>query len=194
MKRFLCFLLGTLLLSTLVSCGDPTATTPLETMPSPVVTTTVSTPAATSTANPDVVVFSDPVLEKAVRDAMGRPEGDITLEDAQSVTELRMDEEWNPEAPAETRIQNIDALEYFTNLERLEMQFHAITDLSPLAGLTKLHSLGVGGNQIRDISVLSHLKEMRFLSIFTVRQQITVLCKSWSICKLCSFPIRLSRI
>ncbi len=46
------------------------------------------------------------------------------------------------------------------------MQFHAITDISPLAGLVHLKSLGRGGNRIGDITPLAGLTKLDFLSIF----------------------------
>ncbi len=126
---------------------------------------TTATEVSTSSKT-DIVIFSDPILEEGIREAMDKPTGDITTEEAATVTELLLDAEWDPEAPVETKIQDISCLTYFVNLERLELQFHAITDISPLAGLTKLHSLALGGNNITDISTLNALVNLRFLSIF----------------------------
>lgn len=118
------------------------------------------------TEKPEIVVFNDAILESKIREAMNIPEGDITLEDAEAVTVLELSIDWDLNKPDNEKIQDISALQYFKNLELLDIQFHAITDISPLAGLTKIHSLGIGGNRIKDISVLSNLKNLRFLSIF----------------------------
>jgi len=118
------------------------------------------------TPKPEVVVFSDKILEEKIRDFMNRPTGDITVEEAEAIKVLEISIDWDPNKPNDERIQDITALKYFVNLELLDIQFHAIKDISPLAGLTKLHSLGIGGNQIDNISTLTKLKELRFLSIF----------------------------
>jgi hypothetical protein len=130
---------------------------------------TAPTVQPSATAAPEVVVFNDPVLEKMVRKAMSKPEGDITIADAEAVKKLNLDIEYQQEIPEDTQIKDISALKYFKNLDELNMQFHAITDISPLAGLVELRGLGLGGNNISDITPLSGLKELRFLSIFSCK-------------------------
>ena len=61
--------------------------------------------------------------------------GDITLAEAEAVTELQLGIDWQPQAP-NSQITDISGLEHFINLEDLNLSFHAITDISPLAGLT----------------------------------------------------------
>ena len=102
--------------------------------------------AATAAASPDatgtaasaskVVAFTDPTLEAMVRATMGRPEGDITAAEAEAVTELNLSFEWQQHLPDAVQIQNIGGLEYFTNLEHLDLSFHAIQAVSPLPWLT----------------------------------------------------------
>lgn len=117
-------------------------------------------------SKPDGVVFNDKILEEKIRESMNRPNGSITLKEAEAVKELKLSIDWDPNKPDDEKIQDISALKYFINLELLDIQFHAITDISPLLGLTKIHSLGIGGNKIDNISTLTKLKELRFLSIF----------------------------
>ena len=115
---------------------------------------------------PEVVVFTDPVLESMVREKMGKPEGDITAAEAEAVKELSLNIEWQPEIPPETRIKDLHGLESFKNLEMLDLSFHDISDISPLAGLTKLTSLSLGGNTVADLSPLSGLTDLKWLTIF----------------------------
>ncbi len=143
-------ILGLALLFSLAACGVPAAEN--------------VNPETTSESAEDIVVFTDPVLERMVREAMDKPEGDITVAEAAAVKVLDLDIEW--QSPEEMRIKDISALKYFINLDQLQLQFHAITDVSPLAGLTKLRGLGLGGNNISDITPLSGLKELRGLSLF----------------------------
>ena len=120
-------------------------------------------PTATSQS---VVVLKDPVLDKMVRAAIGKPEGDITLDDATAITELKLNIEWQQVIPPETQIHDITGLEAFSNLETLEISFHNIKDISPLAGLTKLTSLSLGGNPVQDITPLAGLTNLRGLTLF----------------------------
>lgn len=119
------------------------------------------------TATPQsIVVLKDPVLDKMVRAAIGKPEGDITMAEAQAVTELKLGIEWQQFIPPETQIQDITGLEAFQNLDNLELSFHNIKDISPLAGMTKLTSLSLGGNPVQDITPLAGLTNLRGLTLF----------------------------
>jgi hypothetical protein len=154
MKRILWFLTALLFAVTLTACGTPATETPTEASDS-------------AQEMPDAVVFADPVLEARVREAMGKPEGDITIAEAETVTELKLNTEYTADEPPEgTIIRDLSGLESFKNLENLELHFHAVTDISPLAGLTKLHSLSLGGNPIADITPLSGLTNLGWLTLF----------------------------
>ncbi len=153
MKKFLYLMVALALLLALTACGAPSTETEDST-----------TEEAVTEAENDIVVFTDPVLESMVREAMGKPEGDITIVEAEAMAELHLDIEF--QSPEEMRIKDITTLKYFVNLEQLELQFHAITDISPLAGLLKLRGLSLGGNQINDITALSGLTELGGLSLF----------------------------
>ena len=120
---------------------------------------------------PQNVTFADPLLEKMVRAAMNKPEGDIIIAEAEAVTELKLGIEWQQEPAEGTQIKDISGLESFTNLENLELSFHAISDISPLAGLTKLSSLSLGGNPVANIEPLSGLTNLDFLTLFNCQAQ-----------------------
>ena len=154
MKRVLCLMMAAIMAVALAACGAPAAND-------------ASTPASIAEPTPEsVVVFTDPVLEAMVRTAMNKPEGDITPAEAETVTELKLNIEWQQQIPPETQIQNISGLENFKNLETLELSFHNIKDISPLAGLTKLTSLSLGGNPVADITPLSGMTALRGLMLF----------------------------
>lgn len=155
MKRFISVLLLILLAASLAACSQPS-----------------SKPEVTQTPEPEkTVVFSDPLLEEMVRAAMIRPEGDITLAEAEAVTELALGIDWQPEPVPNSQITDISGLENFTNLVDLNLSYHAITDISPLAGLTKLSQLSLGGNPVADISPLSGLTNLGFLTLFGCQAQ-----------------------
>lgn len=129
----------------------------------PLAEPSTETPSATATEAPAIVTFTDPVLEAQVREVMGKPEGDITIAEAEAVTELVMNNEW---PPPEEVITDISSLKYFPNLTRLEFMFNGVSDISVLGELPKLQLLGMGGNQISDISVLAKLPGMDSLQIW----------------------------
>ena len=101
-----------------------------------------------------VLHFPDQNLEAVVREALGKPAGDITAEDMRGLTSLT----------AQARgIQNLAGLEHTANLQELFLRQNQISDLSPLAGLTNLRKLGLWQNQISDLSPLAGLTNLRVL-------------------------------
>ena len=53
------------------------------------------------------------------------------------------------------RIKDLTGLEYAKNVTELSLGNHAITNLQPLAGLTKLRALQLSGNKVADIQPLA---------------------------------------
>jgi len=76
--------------------------------------------------------------------------------------------------PDQPYIHNLDALKYFTNLTYLGLGFAvqneqdptAPIDISPLAGMTKLTSLQLGGLVIDDISIVANMPDLMSLTLF----------------------------
>ncbi len=148
MKKILCFALVIWLTLNMTACGASVATT---------------TPVSSVSAA--VVTFADAVLEELVRAAMGRPEGDITAAEAEAVTMLNLSIEWQRYISEQTPIKDIRGLDSFTNLESLDLSFHAITDITPLRGLKKLTMLSLGGNPVADITPLAGLTKLKGLNL-----------------------------
>jgi hypothetical protein len=156
MKKFLYYVLAIWLALSLAACSMPAATTP-------------SLPSAT--AVPKVVTFADPVLEAMVRGSIGKLTGDITVAEAESVTRLNLSNEWQRYISEETTIHDIDGLEYFKNLESLDLSFHAISNITPLRGLKKLTSLSLGGSPSNDIAPLAGLTGLKVLILTGCKAQ-----------------------
>ena len=156
MKKFLYYVLAIWLALSLAACSMPAATTP-------------SLPSAT--AVPKVVTFADPVLEAMVRGSIGKLTGDITVAEAESVTRLNISNEWQRYISEETTIHDIDGLEYFKNLESLDLSFHAISNITPLSGLKKLTSLSLGGSPSNDIAPLAGLTGLKVLILTGCKAQ-----------------------
>lgn len=173
MKRALFVLLAVLMIAGLVSCGVPLGTEPSpEASPAtePVSGASSGVASAPVPGESDgtvsgVVTFADPVLETMIRSAMGRPDGDITADEAEAVTALNLSNEWRQYVSDGSEIHDIDGLEFFANLESLDLSFHAIEDLTPLSGLKKLAVLSLKGNPVGDVAPLAGLAGLKVLNL-----------------------------
>lgn len=168
MKKILFVLIALLVVVSLAACGVP-ATEPTQSSAS---SAPIATEAPTAEPTPEpVVVFTDAVLEELVRKAMNKPEGDITLIEAEAVTELYLQMDGNDWSLP--RIEDVSDLKQFPNLTSLTLNWALFDsngeedfDLSPLAGLTKLEYLYVCCANISDISALSGMTNLKDLWIW----------------------------
>jgi internalin A len=110
----------------------------------------------TAEARPLAIAIPDPGLEAAIRDALGKPAGEITEADMATLTSLDA---------RERGIQDLTGLELATNLTFLQLFDNQVTDLSPLSSLASLFTLWAQFNQISDVSPLSSLTSLRSLSL-----------------------------
>jgi internalin A len=156
----LMIVLALLLAVGMASCGAPAAIeTPL---PKVSESTPVETPEAIEEPTPEsVVVFTDAALEAKVREAMGKPEGDITVSEAETVVKLDLsNESFDDKNTKNGGIRDLSALKYFTNLEDLNISFNDISDFTPLAELKSINTLGFTGVSPKDLSALAGLTNM----------------------------------
>lgn len=151
MRKIATFLSILIMLISFTACAAPANEPAVSMMPS-------STPELKGT-----VVFTDPVLESMVRRTMGKLEGSITAAEAEAVTRLDLSSEWERYASEWMPIKDLDGLEYFLNLESLDLSDQAITDVTPLAGLKQLTLLALGGNPIADLAPLDGLTNLEML-------------------------------
>jgi Leucine-rich repeat (LRR) protein len=112
--------------------------------------------AETSFTTEEIVVFPDPNLEAAIREAIGKPTGDIYQSDLEGFTSLDA---------SYRNIADLTGLEYLTNLTDLHLGWNQISDISPLANLTNLTQLRLSTNQISDIWPLASLTNLTFLNL-----------------------------
>ena len=177
MKRVFCCLMAVLVLFGTIGCAASIApVTPDDATQTPAEVT--QAPAEETKAPSDVIAFDDDALETYVRAAINKPSGDITVADAQAVTELELSQMGvDKDQPY---IHNLSALQYFTNLTYLGLGYAvqnaddptAPVDISPLAGLTKLTSLQMGGLVIDDLSAVANLKNLISLTVFNGGQAL----------------------
>ena len=132
--------------------------------------------------------FREPLLEQAVRAALGKAEGPLTLRDLKGVTALHLfgKQVYGSEADIwflgdylwfyddATRaaglwrenggIESLEDLRYMPNLRELCLYRQNISDISPLRG-TKITRLGLGFNPLTDISPLTDDENITYLNL-----------------------------
>jgi len=101
----------------------------------------------------DAVIFTDPNLESAVRNALGIPVGDITVGNMKTLTALA----------AGPGIMYLDGIEFAANLQQLTLFNNDISDVSLLGGLSNLEFLHLGANDLIDIAPLASLNHLETL-------------------------------
>ena len=122
------------------------------------------------------VIFTDPNLEAVIREAVGKPTGDIYPSDLEGLTSLDA---------RERNITDLAGLERCTSLTYLSLEGNQISDISPLANLTSLTGLGLSGYQIADISPLVDLTRLTWLSLYDTQiSDISPLAKLTSLTSL----------
>ncbi|MEJ6951626.1 leucine-rich repeat domain-containing protein [Natronospora cellulosivora (SeqCode)] len=117
-----------------------------------------------------IIQLEDINFENYVRSVIDKPSGAIYLSDVKDIERL---------APYYMNIESLEGIQHFHNLKSLSLcndvffpggsmsytDINQIRDLSPIAGLTKLETLGFTGNEVEDISPLAELKNLRSLRI-----------------------------
>ena len=102
-----------------------------------------------SAAFAQVVDIPDPNLRAAIREALNLPnDSQVTVQDISQLTDLRAQN---------TGIENLDGLEYATNLRRLWVGSNPLSDLSPISNCSNLEDLDISGCGISDIFALQGL-------------------------------------
>ena len=133
--------------------------------------------------DPQAVEFSSAVMENAVRQALGMPEGEIAYDDLSAITHLAavgetafgaeqefdyriacyIDNQYLGDAPlGDIADADLDLLAHMPNLRELYLCRQEIGDLSALEGLP-LTTLALCENAIADYSPLSTLTELETL-------------------------------
>ena len=159
MKKLIPALLIVLLFSSIFACSAPTDPVAPAAIEAPIETEVPAT-----TEAPEVIVFTDAYLEEAVRAAMNKPEGDITVDDAAAVTMLNLsNSDWDAMNAENGGIKDLSDLKYFINLKELNIDYNDIQDLAPLSALTELQVLTFSAVRVKDLSPLASLTNMVFI-------------------------------
>ena len=114
----------------------------------------------------DPVTIPDEVLRQAVRDALNKPEGDITCADMASLSELSVIGRQGENGIPNRFVENLEGLQYAVNLTTLQLMGNlTLNDVTLLSTLTELTDLDLSGNRIGDIGPLSTLVNLTRLDL-----------------------------
>ncbi len=106
-------------------------------------------------------------VEKALRSALKKPEGNIYYSDLFLLTYLQINSEG---------LSDVEFLKYTPNLQHLDLSYNSISNIAPVGELTQLTELHLGLNEISDISPLANLPHLKILELFSNRiEDISVL-------------------
>ena len=86
--------------------------------------------------------IADPIVEKAIRKSLKKPEGELTQADLKKVTELELDRK---------QLTSVKGLEKLTQLESLHLSHNKLTNVKGLENLTQLKELPLDDNQLTDV-------------------------------------------
>jgi Leucine-rich repeat (LRR) protein len=145
-------------------------------------------------------IFPDKNLDAVVREAINKPDGDVTISDVQGMIELDANNKG---------ITNLEGLEYCTDLQQIYLAYNPITDISPLGKLpghtviaydngnpfsyTKLY-IGLAGTGISDISPLSNLTNPTYLTLMLPENHIRDLTPLSGLTNLIALYLRCNQI
>ena len=101
------------------------------------------------------VDIPDAALRKAVEEALGKAPGN-------PVTRGEMADLWSVKTVG---VEQLNGIEYAINLGRLELHQGAISNLAPLADLTRLQVLSLHHNKIADLGPLADLTWLTWLNL-----------------------------
>ncbi len=112
------------------------------------------------TATAQTVDIPDPTLRGYIERVLGKAVGTpITVAEMATLTSIAIQEQ-------ERGVSDMTGLDHAINLTELHLyDSHSISDISPIAGLTNLTSLGLGSNPISDISPIAGLTNLTLLGL-----------------------------
>ncbi len=100
--------------------------------------------------------FPDGNLERAIRNAVKIPEGPLTSEALNGLTDL---------FAYRSDIANLSGIELLPNLKKIDLQENEISDLRPLAALSQLEHLYLTYNKVSDLRPIAGLGKLQWLNL-----------------------------
>lgn len=114
----------------------------------------------------EVIEFGDALLKSKLLEIPGLDadgDGNIMVKEALAVHKLEFSYQIDQEITEENTFASVEGLQHFANLDTLTLNYHRISDVTPLLHLKKLTQLHLGANQISEIDLgeLTALKDLR---------------------------------
>jgi len=103
-------------------------------------------------------LIADPIVEKAIREKIKKPTGELTKADLEKVTFLSLDNNQLTELPK--------GLEKLTQLTTLELRNNNLTEVKGLEKLTQLKRLRLDDNRLTDVKGLEKLTQLKELKLW----------------------------
>ena len=124
-------------------------------------------------------------IERAIREAAGKPTGELTKADLEKVTFLRLDR---------NRLTDVTGLEKLTQLIELSLKGNRLTSVKGLEKLTLLETLRLYNNKLTDVKGLEKLTLLEKLYLQNnpdlTKAQIAELQKALPNCLIKSNPTK----
>ena len=96
------------------------------------------------------VTIDNPILEKAVREYLGKPAAELTQADLEKVKALDF---------SSNKLTSVNGLEKLTQLTMLNLEDNQLTDVKGLENLTKLNGLHLSNNPALTKAQIDELKK-----------------------------------
>ena len=123
-------------------------------------------------------LIADPIIEKAIREKLKKPTGELTKADYEKVTRLVLNGEGLTSLKglekltqlktlhlSGNQLTSVEALEKLTQLEGLHLDGNHLTDAKGLEKLTQLKTLYLIGNQLTSVKELEKLTQLTWLNL-----------------------------
>ena len=125
------------------------------------------------------VNIADPIVEKAIREKLKKPTGELTVADLEKVMYLKLDD---------NKLTSVKGLEKLTQLTKLNLSQNELTDVKGLEKLTQLKSLMLQNNQLADVKGLEKLAKLEELNLYNnpdlTKAQIATLQRALPKCRI----------
>jgi len=106
------------------------------------------------------LTFDDELLERAVRRAISKLDGEILPPDVEQLSELDVDD---------LAVRRLGGVERLSGLKSLALNCTPVSDLGPLAGLTRLQELVLPSTPVNGLAPLAGLSELMWVDLRTTQ-------------------------
>ena len=123
--------------------------------------------------------IDNPIVEKAIREYLGKPAAELTQADLEKVKALDF---------SSNKLTSVNGLEKLTQLTWLNLGVNKLTDVKDLEKLSQLEKLWLADNRLTDVKGLEKLTQLKVLYLKNnpdlTKSQIDELQKALPKCKI----------